>query len=292
MTFLKKKYFVYLLKIIDIFKTKVMQILPENFNNKGVKSSSQVSSYPELALKAALNSKYYKVFRRHHLYTPILEHVEKSLAQKYLNIVIDKYKISHAEIFEIIRPLQYIGNPKRILLKGLDFPVSSTAIRYLKVGLDIKDLYSQNQIEKVVEIGCGYGGQAIILNRLMELKSYTFIDIWQVNLLIRRFIEDCGFDIKYQISTLNELIYQDKNWDLLISNYAFSEIPKNVQKQYLKNIISRSFHGYMIMNSGKYGDKHGQIRNHSQKELLDLIPNARVTSEIPLSYEENYLLNW
>ena len=37
----------------------------------------------------------------------------------------------------------------------------------------------------VIEIGCGYGGQALILSRVMEINSYTFLDLWQVNLLIR-----------------------------------------------------------------------------------------------------------
>ena len=48
----------------------------------------------------------------------------------------------------------------------------------------------------------------------------------------------------------------------------------------------------MIMNSGEYGDKHGQIKNHSQKELIDLIPKAKIFKEVPLSYDENFLLNW
>ena len=38
--------------------------------------------------------------------------------------------------------------------------------------------------------------------------------------------------------------------DLLINNYAFSELPKNLQIKYLEEVISKSTHGYMTMNSG------------------------------------------
>ena len=45
------------------------------------------------------------------------------------------------------------------------------------------------------------------------------------------------------------------------------------------------------MNSGVSG-KFGDIRNHSQKELLNILRNASIHNEIPLTYINNYLLTW
>tara|TARA_B100000886_G_C20107452_1_gene360469 strand:- start:204 stop:338 length:135 start_codon:yes stop_codon:yes gene_type:complete len=43
------------------------------------------------------------------------------------------------------------------------------------------------------------------------------------------------------------------------------------------------------MNSGVSGD-FGNIKNHSQKELLKILKNGEIKNEIPLTYKNNYLL--
>ena len=62
-------------------------------------------------------------------------------------------------------------------MKFKDFPlkISTTALRYLKIALDINQFYGHN-LGNVVEIGCGYGGQALILDKVCNLTSYAFYD--------------------------------------------------------------------------------------------------------------------
>ena len=213
------------------------------------------------------------------------------MGQKYLDIIKDKYGLSSDKILHIISPLQQIGNPRLIKLNGLPVRVSTTALRYLKVALDIKNQISIDKPIDIVEIGCGYGGQAVIINRVLEINSYTFLDLWQVNYLIRRFVEDSCFDTNYIISTINELNNQLSNWDLVISNYAFSELSMTLQKRYLDKVILKSTHGYITMNSGKKGICAG-MQNHSQDQLLNLIKNSRIFSEVPNTSINNYLLTW
>lgn len=252
------------------------------------KSVSCDNKYPELALNAALNANVYKVFRRHHHYIPILEHVDKKLAMGYLDIIRGKYNLKNEEILEIIKPLQYIGMPKKMYLSNLPTKVSTTSLRYLKIAYDIRDIINSNSIGNVVEIGCGYGGQAIILNQILDINTYTFLDLWQVNMLIRRFIEDSQFNIPYRIKTLNEIQKKEFKWDFLISNYAFSEIPKKIQKIYLEKIILNSKHGYMIMNTGL----KETANRFSYEELKKIIPDLQIIDEKPLTGMENYLLIW
>ena len=275
----------------SIFKTNLIKLKIVSFKDKDYKSASDNGEYPELALKAALDPATFSVFRRHHQYTDVLEHVSRKYGEEYLEIIRDKYKLKDDEIFEILKPLMQLGNPRLLKLRGLSNKISTTGLRYLKIALDIKEL-TGNNIGNVVEIGCGYGGQAIILDRILHIDSYTFYDLWQVNLLIKRFIEDSNFSTKYKISTIKEDSSNARNsWDFCISNYAFSELSKELQEIYINRILNKTKKGYMLMNSGLSG-KFGNIKNHSQKELLNILKKASVQREIPLTYKNNYLLIW
>ncbi len=262
------------------------------------KAGSDSTAYPELALKAAIDIKTFSVFRRDHKYTRTLEHVNKKLGQEYLDIIYKNYGLSQEEILNYISPLQKIGRPRLYKLKGIAPRVSSTAIRYLKVALDLRDKFGSDMGD-VVEVGPGYGGQGIILEKVCNIKSYTFIDIWQVNLLIRRFIEAANFQSNYLISTLNETNWKDFSWDVGISNYAFSELPRILQGCYIKQIFQKCKHGYMTMNSGEEGCYKGQNctwvdKNLSKNEMLSKFENSYTTEEKPNSsrYRKNYIFNW
>ena len=275
----------------SILKTKLLMFKTKSLNNKEYKSASDNGEYPELALKAALDPSTFSVFRRHHKYTSILEHVSRKEGEQYLNIIREKYKMKDDEIFQILKPLMKVGNPKLLRLKGLSDKISTTGLRYLKIALDIKKI-TGSKIGNVVEIGCGYGGQAIILDQLLEIESYTFYDLWQVNLLIKRFIEDSNFNTEYTISTIREDSFKCRNsWDFCISNYAFSELPKAIQEIYINRILNKTKKGFMLMNSGVSG-KFGNVRNYSQKELVNILVNASIHKELPLTYLNNYLLTW
>lgn len=275
----------------SIMKTKLLMFKTKSINYKKYKSSSDNGEYPELALKAALDPATFSVFRRHHKYTSILEHVSRKEGEQYLNIIREEYKMKDDEIFQILKPLMEVGNPKLLRIKGLSNKISTTGLRYLKIALDIKKI-TGSKIGNVVEIGCGYGGQAIILDQLLQIESYTFYDLWQVNLLIKRFIENSNFSSKYTISTIREDSLNCRNsWDFCISNYAFSELPKAIQEIYINKIINKTRKGFMLMNSGVSG-KFGNVINFSQKELLNTIKNASIHDEIPLTYVDNYLLTW
>ena len=275
----------------SIMKTNLLMFKTKSINEKKYKSASDNGEYPELALKAALDPATFSVFRRHHKYTSILEHVSRKEGEQYLNIIRGEYKMKDDEIFQILKPLMEVGNPKLLRIKGLSNKISTTGLRYLKIALDIKKI-TGSKIGNVVEIGCGYGGQAIILDQLLQIESYTFYDLWQVNLLIKRFIESSNFSSKYTISTIREDSFNCRNsWDFCISNYAFSELPKAIQEIYINKIINKSRKGFMLMNSGVSG-KFGNVINFSQKELLNTLKNASIHDEIPLTYVDNYLLTW
>ena len=93
---LVKKFLIGGYKIIkltfSILKTKLLMLGNSTFKDKKYKSSSEYIDYPELALKAALDFRTFNVFRRHHKYNRVLEHVNRKNGEAYLKIIRDKYK--------------------------------------------------------------------------------------------------------------------------------------------------------------------------------------------------------
>ena len=83
-----------------------------------------------------------------------------------------------------------------------------------------------------------------------------------------------------------------KSWDLVISNYAFSELPYLVQEHYIKNVILKSKNGFMIMNSGRTNITGRSTGKHSVSDLLRIIPNSRICEEAPLTGPDNFIIIW
>ena len=277
-------------KLLSISKTHLIKNnILFGFKDKNKSYSVVTQRYSDFALKAALNSKEFTIFRRHHDYIRMLEHSAKKEGEECFEIIYDQYKLSINEINKAIQPLEKIGNPKLHYISGLGRRVPCSALRYLKIALDLKKLKGEN-FGHVVEIGCGYGGQAIILDKIGEIKSYTFLDLWQVNLLIKRFIENSEFSAKYTISTIRNYDGR-KSWDLVISNYAFSELGINLQKRYFNEIIANSDCGYMIMNTGKDEESSEDI-HLSKTYLMKKIIGCVCNEEIPRTSYKNYLLSW
>ncbi len=85
---------------------------------------------------------------------------------------------------------------------------------------------------------------------------------------------------------------KSKPYDLTISNYAFSELPYEVQKEYLEKILKKSKRGYMIMNSGRTNFSGRSTGKMTLKELNREIPTLEVREEYPKTGPDNYVLIW
>jgi hypothetical protein len=76
--------------------------------------------------------------------------------------------------------------------------------------------------------------------------------------------------------------------DLVISNYAFSELSRELQKQYLENVILPSKRGYITWNSSSVGHE----KCYSIDELVRAIPNSRIKAEVPNTGVGNVIIFW
>ena len=244
--------------------------------------SDNTYGYTEIVTAAVNDEDTFSNFRNNQQYKEILSHVSKQLAEKYYQNI--RNSLSHKEVIDICKRVNNFGNPQKFLINGYSFCPSS--LRYLNVALDVSEKFIDKEIKNIVEIGAGYGGQALILESFFEIETYTFIDLQIVNSLIEKFINLHSYNFEpyfYTIENFNKNIL----FDLSISNYAFSELPKNLQKLALEKFINNSNNGYMLVNnfndlSFRYLTKTGYQKN--------ILKKIKIEDEIPESYPFNKLL--
>ena len=114
-------------------------------------------------------------------------------------------------------------------------------------------------------------------------------DLPIVNKFIERYLNSHLFRGSFKTTTLNEEIQEQ--YDLVISNYAFSELPKILQLKYIEKVLSKAKRGYLTMNTGivNYNNSSNHLTIDEMKKLL---PEFKLLEEEPLSSKENYVVVW
>jgi putative sugar O-methyltransferase len=164
--------------------------------------------------------------------------------------------------------------------------VASTNLRYAKVALDLQALFGNLDGFSVAEIGIGYGGQFHAISMLNNPSSYTGFDLPEVLSLGHKYNE-C-FNPKFSILRSGDFNKNYTEIDLVISNYAFSELNRELQEVYFKNVIAKSRRGYVIYNEVA----EDGIDTMSVEEFLRRIPGSIVLKEWPLTHMKNQLVVW
>jgi len=239
-------------------------------------------SYQQVCLNAAVDDSFY-YFKKLPGYTRVLEHV--SIEQGYL--FLDIIKRDNPQLMGLVDDF-FLNNMCGAKVHNYDgFSLSPSTLRYVKVLSDLITLFGSLNNLKIAEIGIGYGGQMFIINTAFEPKDYTLIDIPVVCDLTKRYlseIEKVFGGMTYRILTPGQI--QPEDYDLVISNYAFSELDKDGMDYYLENVINKSTHGYLTCNiNSSFG--------YSYEELYPLIKHdITVIQEEPLTGPTNKLIYW
>ena len=144
-------------------------------------------------------------------------------------------------------------------------------------------------MDSIAEIGCGYGGQTLVSNTLNNYLNFTLFDLEDVNSLIKRYLNNFILNGSFTYITLNEF-NGEKKFDLVVSNYAFSELPKELQIKYIEKVLIHSDRGYLTMNSGLFEENLGN--KLSLNEIKEYIPNLEIYTEEPMTGPNNYIIVW
>jgi len=241
-------------------------------------SLSDTNTYLSLVELATSNDTYFAKFKSNREYRKILEHVTRGFGQEYWEII-KQYGRGNSRITAFISA--DFCSPYRFTYAGIG-RVSSTNLRYAKIALDLEKLFGSTETLNVVEVGVGYGGQAIAINELNGFSTYQLIDLPEVQRLAAKYLRT------YYPSIFPKLTSSAEDWDLLISNYAFSELSREIQDEYMEKYIKKSKRGYVIFND----ITDNLFSTFSVNEFVEKIPGAEILKEIPLTYPRNKLVVW
>ena len=283
-----------LIEVRDLFfrlrnKIRRLVLSKTTFNETQGKSDSQVTFYEQQLSRLLKSKKRLSDFRRKYDYREILEHVTYTQGKSYLEQIQEYSPQNYIELIEKNRANDLFGNPYEYQYPGVG-RVSPTTLRYISTAIDIFETIRLNKESVVAEIGVGYGGQAAILERMYGIRNYSAFDLPSVIQLSNVYLNSVNSKLKFTSSGLSS----DKNttWDVVISNYAFSELHRDLQLSYIEHVIAKSKSGYMIMNSGRSnitGRSEGKL---SLNEIRNYIPNLQVKEEVPLTGPDNYIIYW
>ena len=255
--------------------------------SKEFRADSEKKEYGSAIIKILSSQKSFNNFKKNYAYRDILEHVSFEDGLRYLDAIRKRKNSILGLALENVLQNDMVGNPVKYSFSGVNYPLSPTTLRYVKVASDLQDLFGSS-LGSVAEIGCGYGGQAYINDQLLSVNDATLFDLPHVNKLIERYLNSFLFKGSYKTTFIN--CVKPKSYDLVISNYAFSEFPQSLQEVYIKKVLSHSKRGYLTMNSGLGCPRtKGKLLLEQLKELL---PPFQVYEEEPLTSPSNYIIVW
>jgi len=255
-------------------------------------SISDVNSYKTVCRNASINENDFTSFRRNESYMAILEHVNEKEGGQYLKYI-EKHFVDFNKYLELFKQNDVYGSPIMFQYPNIGF-ISPTTLRYCKVLCDLKILFGNLNDFRIVEIGCGYGGQCKIIKEYFKIKEYTLIDLPDTNMLINKYLSKNSVE-NFNITTLDDYIGQnnsEKEFDLVISNYAISEIREDIQMKYFEHIIKKSKRGYLTLNF--IGHIFG-INTLSKEKTFNLLREKFDVFEMkeePLTESNNTIVYW
>jgi hypothetical protein len=246
------------------------------------KSLTDTGDYVELCHLASWNTEIFSTFRSNTVYNEVLEHATYEQGLEYLK------EIPTVECFEEFKKNDLYGSPRLYTYSGIG-DISPTTLRYIKVLYDLEREFGSLENYRVFEIGVGYGGQCRLCCSYFNLKEYVLFDLPPVLSLTQRYLYFFPIKTRLRFETLNECSH-DEDVDLVVSNYAFTEIKRDIQEVYIEKIIKRSKRGYITYN--EISNSKDKAFSFSKEELLSIIPNSAEHPERPLSFPGNCIIIW
>jgi len=207
-------------------------------------SISDYKEYKDVCLNAANDNESFINFRRHPQYTPILEHTSYDLGKGYIEwLMKNNFDVNQIEKIKL-NDLE--GGA---ILEQYDEPfgqICPSTLRYTKVMHELELMFGPLNGKNIIEIGVGYGGQCKIINDCYKPASYTLVDLPEVIALSKRYLTSSNYDNVHYFTQEN---LPDKEYDLVISNYAFSECERSIQMGYVNDVLKKSKNGYITFNT-------------------------------------------
>ena len=281
------------LRVFDVIHRLILSTFPQGARNlksdNGKElSDSEKTPYVSCIESIAKSPELLLRFRRVFMYREIVETVSYQQGKKYLNRI-KKLNDNVIPDLNAYKSNDFIGKPITYKYPN-ELSISPTTLRYVSVSKELKEIFGSQLRGHFVEIGAGYGGQAAILMKDFEVSNYSIYDLPDAQLITRFFLDQFQAGNNVKMRNLNEGV--DEKFDFVVSNYAFSELPREIQDGYITQVLVRSKCGYLIMNSGNSNYTGRQIGKYTLDELREKLPQFEVFEELPSTGPDNYVIVW
>lgn len=282
-------------KALDFRDFVINQI---RFRSKKGTSVSDDGYYNRSVKEAVMSDHAFNNFRRDRIYCQIVECVTKEEGEECLEIL-ERIWPEWINKKQLYLENDRIGHPYTVTMKSIWGEIEAdpyTIQKIMEIGemrMYLPHLFKEGKNLNVVEIGVGFGSLYRILNKEMNIKSYTMHDLPEVLLLAKKYLSHYGNDsekVNFKRSAA-----EGAKYDLVISNYAFSELSPNVKEYYMDKVLKKSKHGFLICNAlgiYKFGNGYTPI------DFLYEIPNVEIhpiehTRKIDARYKkECCIITW
>lgn len=165
------------------------------------------------------------------------------------------------------------GNPLRWpgQLLGTARAFSPTTLRYLATALWLrKNGYVANG-SQILEIGVGFGGLAAT-NAIVSGTTTSLVDLPPVENAALRMLGELGLA---GFGKAGAEVHPQP--DLVISNYAFTELNASVQQDYLDRYLRHARRGVIVSNSAVFA---GSIHGRSDEDLIAWLNAAGIPAKL------------
>lgn len=262
-------------------------------------STSDCDSYTEFCTQAAYNPLMFSEFRQHPMCIAIIETVSEELGQEHLDFI-NKERPEIKPYLQRFKTNDSIGNPQTYFYQNLG-DIAPTTLRYIKVAADLQHFFGSLDGCSIIEIGGGYGGQCKILSELFQLKNYVVVDLPGPLALTEKYLTAQGIQNVSFVTPDTHI--PDQEFDLVISNYAFSECTYRMQMRYIQGILAKAKKGYLTCNLPVSfpNDRPLLISREegifaTKRKILQQLTNFQIPwkelPETPNTRDSNYLLIW
>jgi putative sugar O-methyltransferase len=205
--------------------------------------------YLELCEKYLKDNDAFKIFKQNPDYFKTFD-VSLKDSKIYKEIIEKNFSIDFNQNSDLIKKFKEndsVGNPK--LYEYDNHYFSPPTLRYIKDSLFIKSKIGDNSINRILEVGAGYGGLCKTLDVILNFNEYYFVDLEPVVKVQQKYLNQfkCLSNKKFVFipTTFDDNV---EDIDLFISNYSLSECNFQVQMKYYNQYIKHSNYVHIIYN--------------------------------------------
>lgn len=279
-------------KILAALFLAVLLLVVGGYYKNGLKKKPKLNqqvtgivAFRDVCKKAVHDDHYFRNFKRDPIYTlffenlnfeqgkEILAKVEPNLLQPEL---LEKYRLSDSFGGCFLYSFEKIGQ------------FSSSTLRYVKIASDLKKSFGSLDGMHIVEIGGGHGALCKIIHDIATPASYMIVDNKETLSLAKKALSLQGLN---NIHFVRPEKLKKESWDLIISDYSFTESSQHLQKAYVDKIFNQTPRGYLTCN---FFAKHFRVRPMPKKTLLKSLQKREIqfAEELPHTGPENFVAIW